>query len=208
MNDILMTIGAERGDLILDIISEIKPKTMVELGAYIGYSAIKFDQAVRDLGGERYLSLEPNQEYAAIARSMIEFAGLSGFVHVIVGSSSSSLVNLAFAEPTLRIDLLFIDHSGRLYKEDLTLAERSSLLSPHAVVIADNIVDPNASNYVAKMDVRAPDRGSEQAVDKDPQGGERLVYDSRTLSFTLQSGESVGRDRSVSYPWLTFCRML
>jgi catechol O-methyltransferase len=59
-----MTISAERGDLVLDIMSKTKPKVMMELGGYFGYSAIKFSRALRDAGCERYLSLEAGLEYA------------------------------------------------------------------------------------------------------------------------------------------------
>ncbi len=59
-----MTTGKERGDIILDVIPEDKPKIVVELGGYIGYPAIKFGQAFRDEEGQHYLSLEANLEYA------------------------------------------------------------------------------------------------------------------------------------------------
>jgi catechol O-methyltransferase len=190
-NEILMTIGAERGDLILDIITKDKPKVMVELGGYVGYSALKFGQALRDVGGHRYISLEANLEYAEIAQSMIKFAGLSGFVQIVVGPSSSTLADLALEDPSLRIDVLFVDHSGRLYEQDLKLAESCSLLSRNAVVIADNILDPNASSYLAKMDTDAwcADPGSPMA--DAARGAERFAYDSHILKFKLQSGEPV-----------------
>ena len=50
-NQIFMTIRLERGSTILNLISDTKPRTMVELGGYIGYSAIKFGPAVKAVGG-------------------------------------------------------------------------------------------------------------------------------------------------------------
>lgn len=58
----MMTVGAPKGRIVTDLIDEIKPKTMIELGCYMGYSAILFGDAVRRNGGERYLSLELNPE--------------------------------------------------------------------------------------------------------------------------------------------------
>lgn len=180
-NKILMTIVQERGDLILDIISNNKPKVMVELGGYVGYSAIKFGQALRKVGGQRYLSLEASSEYAEIARSFIRLAGLDNLVQVIVGPSSRSLVDLASSGSPVKVDVLFIDHAASLYEQDLKLAETHSLLSMQAVVIADNILDAEASTYVTKM------HRSSQAVDSAEREG--FTYASRILNFKLQSGE-------------------
>ena len=190
-NEILMTIGSERGDIILGIIAQDKPKVMVELGGYVGYSALKFGQALRDVGGHRYISLEASPEYAEIAQSLIEFGGLSDFVQIVVGPSSSTLANLALADPSFRIDILFIDHSGQVYEQDIKLVESYALLSQNAVVIADNILDPNASNYVAKMNTHAwcADPGSSMA--EAPREVEKFAYESHVLKYKLQSGEPV-----------------
>lgn len=184
MNKILMTIGPERGNLILDIISNDKPKVMVELGGYVGYSAIKFGQALRDAGGQRYISLEASSEYAEIAQCFIRLAGLENVVQVIVGPSSGSLVDLATSDPSFKIDVLFIDHAASLYEQDLKLAETHSLLTMQAVVVADNILHTEANTYVAKM--------HRPGQVQDPTEREGLKYASRILNFKLQSGEHVG----------------
>jgi catechol O-methyltransferase len=54
----LMNVGAEKGKIIQDIISDVKPKTIVELGGYVGYSALLFGDALKRCGGKRYYSLE------------------------------------------------------------------------------------------------------------------------------------------------------
>ncbi|KOC18846.1 O-methyltransferase [Aspergillus flavus AF70] len=41
----MMTVGAPKGRIVTDLIDEIKPKTMIELGCYMGYSAILFGDA-------------------------------------------------------------------------------------------------------------------------------------------------------------------
>lgn len=197
-NKILMTIGPERGGLILDIISHDRPKLMVELGGYVGYSAIKFGQALRDAGGQRYLSLEASPEYAEIARSLIRLAGLDNVVQVMVGPSSGSLIDLATEDPAFRIDVLFIDHATALYEQDLELAETRGLLSMQAVVIADNILDTEATTYVAKM------YRPVQALDSAER--ERFTYTSRILNFKLQSGEHVGQVSLSIFSKLTIIR--
>ncbi|GLA53755.1 hypothetical protein AnigIFM63604_011057 [Aspergillus niger] len=64
---------------------------MAEIGGYIGYSAILFGHEVRKAGGTRYISFELNDEYASIAKSLVEFAGLGNFVEILRGPSSQSL---------------------------------------------------------------------------------------------------------------------
>ncbi|KAF2965993.1 hypothetical protein GQX73_g7587 [Xylaria multiplex] len=154
-NQILMVIGPERGRTILDLISETKPKTMVELGGYIGYSAIKFGSAVKAVGGQRYLSFESNAEYASIAQKLIDLAGLNDFVHITVGPSTDSLNSLARQNPPGEIDILFLDHPEHLYVSDLKLCEDSHLLNIGSYVVADNVGGPGAQEYVSRVEGRA-----------------------------------------------------
>ncbi|RAL10957.1 O-methyltransferase, partial [Aspergillus homomorphus CBS 101889] len=176
-NRCMMTIGPERSAPIVDLIRTTKPQTMTELGGYIGYSAIKFGEEVRRAGGTRYCSLEYNPEYAAIARSLVEFAGLGDFVTILVGDARDSLAQLA-GKATL--DLLFLDHSGRLYLQDLLTVERLGLLVRGAHVVADNVWLPGAEPYAEFMGQ------SEQVVD-----GRVLRYETRTLPYVLSNGQQV-----------------
>lgn len=150
-NKILMTIGskAERGGRVMEVISERKPDVMVELGGYIGYSAIKFGSAVRNAGGARYISLESNAQYAEHARAMIALAGLEGFVEVIVGPCAESMPKLA--EQGLTFDLLFIDHDERLYASDLALAEKLRLVKTGSWVLTDNVCGSWAREFREAM---------------------------------------------------------
>jgi Predicted O-methyltransferase len=49
----LMNVGHAKGKIVTDLIEEVKPKTMIELGGYVGYSTILFADAVRRAGGKR-----------------------------------------------------------------------------------------------------------------------------------------------------------
>eukprot|EP00057_Strongylocentrotus_purpuratus_P002047 XP_003723738.2 PREDICTED: catechol O-methyltransferase [Strongylocentrotus purpuratus] len=67
-------LGDEKAPIVRKIVQETKPKTCLELGTLIGYSAIN---AARELPeGSLYLSVEPDETRAATANKMIEFAGL------------------------------------------------------------------------------------------------------------------------------------
>jgi catechol O-methyltransferase len=146
----LMNIGARKGEFICDLIAEHKPSVMVELGGYVGYSAILFGDAVRRNGGYQYLSLEINPEMAAVSNTLLELAGLRDFVRVVIGPCNKSLVRLVKEKNEIsQIELLFIDHWQELYLPDLWLLEELNVLKPGvSVLAADNVISPGAPKYL------------------------------------------------------------
>ncbi|KAL4908702.1 hypothetical protein BDW74DRAFT_145191 [Aspergillus multicolor] len=153
-NHCMMTIGPERSKVITEIIRSTRPRTMAELGGYVGYSAILFGDEVRKAGGERYISFEYNTEYAGIARSLGEFAGLSEFVEIRVGPCSEGLKKFAAEgrrdgrEGEVRFDFCFVDHAEELYLSDLQICENMGLVRRGSVVVADNVGGEKAREYV------------------------------------------------------------
>lgn len=143
-----MNVGEDKGKIITELIAEVKPRVMVELGGYIGYSALLFGDAMRQAGGQKYFSLEKNPEFAAIILSLIDLAGLSDVAKVVVGSSDDS-INRLYSEGILKhIDLLFIDHHKPLYTVDLKLCETLRLVAPGTVLAADNVIKPGNPPYL------------------------------------------------------------
>lgn len=143
-----MNVGAEKGKIVTNLIDELKPKTMIELGCYVGYSAILFGDAVRRNGGERYLSLELNPEFAAIANMLVELAGLRDFVRIIVGRSDVSLHKLLTSGEVKKVELAFIDHYKPAYTTDLKLCEHFGAIVPGSVLAADNVLHPGNPPYL------------------------------------------------------------
>lgn len=149
----LMNIGPYKGKLIVDKIKEKKPKIMVELGGYVGYSAILFGSSLPDDPSLHYYSLELNEEFANISRQLIDLAGLLHRVSIIVGKASSSLVEMVdhFEEGNkgyFSFDFIFIDHWKDMYVPDLRVLESLTLISPGTIIVADNIYYPGAPDYV------------------------------------------------------------
>lgn len=134
----LMNVGEYKSKTVIDIIHDVKPAIMVELGGYVGYSAIAFGAAARAVGGRRYYSLEQNPEYGAIATLLVDLAGLGDFVKIIVESSADALRRLHGNRTLEHIDLLFIDHTKPLYTPDLKVAEELGLVKPGSACVADN----------------------------------------------------------------------
>jgi catechol O-methyltransferase len=144
----MMNVGTAKGKIVTDLIAEVKPQTMVELGGYVGYSAVMFGDAVRRAGGKRYLSLERNPEFAAVSRSLIDLAGLSDIVKIHVGRSDLSIQRLHASGEFPRIELLFLDHYKPAYTGDLKLCEHLGMVTPGSVLAADNVIYPGNPVYL------------------------------------------------------------
>lgn len=134
----LMNVGEFKAKIVCDLIKEVKPQVMVELGGYCGYSAIAFGAALREAGGRRYYSLEYNPEFGAVISSLVDLAGLSDIVKIEIGASSSSLRRLHMDGTLNKIDLVFLDHVKPLYTPDLRLCEELGLVGPGSWLAADN----------------------------------------------------------------------
>ena len=87
--------------------------------------------------------------HAAIATKVLEFAGLSSKVTVLVGTVETRLPTLQTKYGVKEVDLLFIDHVKGLYLSDLNRVEAAGLLVKGAVVIADNVIVPGAPDLLA-----------------------------------------------------------
>ena len=144
----LMNVGDDKGKIVTDLIAEVKPEVMVELGGYIGYSAVLFGDAIRKVGGKRYYSLERNPEFAAVIMCLAELAGLSDIVKVVVGSSAESIKRLYDSHELTNIDLMFLDHYKPAYTSDLKLCEHLGLVRLGSVLAADNVIKPGNPPYL------------------------------------------------------------
>ena len=66
------------GAILDSVVSEVNPALALELGTYCGYSTVRIARLLPP--GGRLITLEFNPEYAAVARQVIEWAGLEDSV--------------------------------------------------------------------------------------------------------------------------------
>ncbi|KAI1382012.1 S-adenosyl-L-methionine-dependent methyltransferase [Hypoxylon crocopeplum] len=186
----LMNIGQYKSKTITDLIKKEQPKMMVELGGYVGYSAIAFGAALRDAGGKRYYSLEMNPEFAAVISMLVELAGLSEIVKVIVGPSSRSLERLSNEGALKHIDMLFLDHFKPAYTTDLKLCEELGLVSAGSIYVADNVVKPGNPPYLeyVRSSVEEKRRKHSNANQIGSRGNPNLIYNSQFVEGWEPSG--------------------
>ncbi|PFH58219.1 hypothetical protein XA68_14018 [Ophiocordyceps unilateralis] len=120
----------------------IGAKRVLEVGVYVGYSAMAWAHAVGPEG--RVTGLECSADLAAVARAAMAEHGIDN-VDIILGNAAETLPVL---QPTEPYDIVFLDadKDGYIrYLETLLSAsppDASSgrLLRPGALIIADNVL--------------------------------------------------------------------
>ncbi|ORX89356.1 S-adenosyl-L-methionine-dependent methyltransferase, partial [Basidiobolus meristosporus CBS 931.73] len=146
----MMHIGNQKGKFIDELIKERSTDVMVELGGYLGYSALRFSSILPPNG--HYYSFELNPEFAAIAQKIIDHAGLSSKVTIIVGEFKVTSQAFFSTYPIKQVDFVFIDHWKDVYVQDLKIIEELHWLRPGSIVVADNIIVPGAPEYKAYIE--------------------------------------------------------
>lgn len=188
----LMNIGKLKGAHVCKLIDQEKPSTMIELGSYVGYSAILFGDALSRNGGKRFLGLELNPEMAAVANQLISLAGLQDISKVIVGSSDDLLKELVEDNTIQEIELIFIDHWQDRYLPDLWLLEELNVLKPgKSILVADNVIMPGAPKYLNWVESTTEQKnemvkaGEAGALKPNP----NLIYENTTTEFATDFGK-------------------
>ncbi|KAI0804973.1 catechol O-methyltransferase [Xylaria sp. FL0064] len=186
----LMNVGEYKSKTVVDLIKARKPQVMVELGGYVGYSAIAFAAALREGGGTAYYSLEKNSEFCKIIANLVDLAGLGDVVRVVVGSSSDSLRHLHADGSLTQIDLLFLDHYKPLYTDDLKVCEELGMIKVGTVLAADNVIKPGNPAYLeyVRSSVGKKKRDIAAVTDSRPRGNPDLLYESRLVEGWEPSG--------------------
>ena len=184
----LMNVGEEKGSIVTDLIAVVKPQVMVELGGYVGYSCILFGAAVRRAGGQRYFSLERNPEFAAVIASLVDLAGLSDIVKVIVGSSETSIKRLFAAKSLQHIDLMFLDHYKPAYTTDLKLCEELGLVVPGTVMAADNVITPGNPPYLEYVRSSVAEKRSASGKGENTNGVDTRFKEGTTNQYLKREG--------------------
>lgn len=152
--DFLINIGSHKGRVVTEIIAKQQPKVLVELGGYLGYSAILFASEMRrqSPGNDdvHVWSLEFDETFAGIASELIDLAGLQDVVTVVIGTADDSLRRLKREGKIQHIDFLFLDHVENLYEQDFKVAmDELQLLPSGSVVVADNVVSQSTALWNA-----------------------------------------------------------
>uniref|UniRef100_K9IIL9 Catechol O-methyltransferase n=2 Tax=Desmodus rotundus TaxID=9430 RepID=K9IIL9_DESRO len=144
-----MNVGDKKGLIVDTVVQEQRPSTLLELGAYCGYSAVRMARLLPP--SARLLTIELNPDYAAITQQMLDFAGLQDRVTVIVGASQDIIPQLKKKYDMDTLDMVFLDHWKDRYLPDTLLLEECGLLRKGTVLLADNVICPGVPDFLAYM---------------------------------------------------------
>jgi catechol O-methyltransferase len=128
----LMNVGPEKGKLLAETIKDHKPLNTLELGSFLGYSAIIIAMFLPEAGS--LVSVDHDKDSVAVSKEIVKYAGLENKVHFI-NSTSDEAIN-ALKES---FDFIFIDHEKNRYYSDLLLMEDLNLINKGGIVFADNV---------------------------------------------------------------------
>ncbi|ORX40317.1 hypothetical protein BD324DRAFT_617288 [Kockovaella imperatae] len=168
-NRYLMSVGDTKGKQVEELIAKRKPKLILEVGTYVGYSGISFSRQLLEAHPDAtypadwsssgsssnragYICLEKSEVYASTAQTAFELAGVVKAIKVLVGGSSSSIKSLRDALGLSKgqaLDMIFLDHVKFLYSTDIKLLESEGLIDIGTVIVADNVVKPGNPAYLS-----------------------------------------------------------
>jgi catechol O-methyltransferase len=145
----LVNVGDEKGELLDAAVRRASAKTVLELGTYCGYSALRMARVAPDA---RVFSVELAAANAEVARRIWAHAGVQDRITCVVGTigdGGRTLDALAtehgFGAGT--VDLLFIDHLKTAYLTDLQSILARGWLHTGSIAVADNMGVPGAPKY-------------------------------------------------------------
>ncbi len=128
-------IGPEKGKILVDVIHEINPKRIVEVGTLVGYSTIIMAKELES--DVEIITIEIDEDEAELAKENIRKAEVKPNIRVLVGDALDIIPKLNGI-----FDKVFIDADKSEYLDYLRLIEGK--LHTGSVIVADNT---NISTY-------------------------------------------------------------
>ena len=124
-----MASGHLQGRLLKMLVQMIRPKNILEVGTFSGYSAICMAEGL-DEGGKVW-TFEINDEMEDFTRPWIENSPVADKIDFRIGDANIEAPKLG-----ITFDLAFVDGDKRTYVETYEMVLR--LLRPGGYIIADN----------------------------------------------------------------------
>ena len=81
---LLINVGDKKGPILDKAMRDARPRLVLEVGAYIGYSALRMSRCLAP--GGRVCSVEFNASNAELARRIIAHAGAADRISILVGT--------------------------------------------------------------------------------------------------------------------------
>jgi predicted O-methyltransferase YrrM len=124
-----MMVGPLEGAFLRFLVAMARPRRVLELGTFTGWSSIEMAQALPP--GGTIVTCDRNEEVVAIARRYAEEAGVADRIEYRLGPALETLASLEGP-----FDLVFLDARKDEYAAYYEAALR--LLAPDGTILADN----------------------------------------------------------------------
>ncbi|WP_314313614.1 class I SAM-dependent methyltransferase [Hoylesella marshii] len=124
-----MASGHLQGRLLKMLVQMIRPKNVLEVGTFSGYSAICMAEGLE--AGGMVWTFEVNDEQEAFTRPWIEGSSVAEKIRFLIGDAVEEAPKLGVI-----FDLVFIDGDKRTYLETYEMA--LSILRKGGFILADN----------------------------------------------------------------------
>ncbi|WP_022917351.1 O-methyltransferase [Ruania albidiflava] len=144
-----IAVSAPQGKLLALLAEMIGARRVLEFGTLAGYSTLWLARAVGPTG--QVLSLELQEQNAAVARQSLAAAGVGDRVEIRVGPAVETSAALVAERPD-PFDLVFIDADKP--NNPTYLEATMALTRPGSVIVLDNVT---RQGRVADPDSSAPD---------------------------------------------------
>ncbi|MCH5310130.1 MAG: class I SAM-dependent methyltransferase [Prevotella sp.] len=124
-----MASGHLQGRLLKMLVRMIRPKAILEVGTFSGYSAISLAEGLEE--GGRLYTFEINDEMEDFTRPWIEGSPVADKITFIIGDALTEAPKLG-----IEFDMAFIDGDKRTYRDTYEMV--MSVLRPGGFIVADN----------------------------------------------------------------------
>jgi caffeoyl-CoA O-methyltransferase len=129
--DSSMLSGFVQGRVLSMFSRMIRPRVVLEIGTYLGYSALCFAEGLVE--GGKVITLDVNEETNKVARSFVEKSGYKDRIEFHLGEGAKIIPSLPET-----FDLVFIDADKPNYSNYYNLV--FGKVRPGGFIIADNVL--------------------------------------------------------------------
>ena len=174
-----MMVGTLEGRLLTALVAMLRPRSVLEIGTFTGYSALSMAEALP--ADARIVTCDISEEHLAIARRHIAASPYAGVIEIRSGPALETIATLPGP-----FDLVFIDADKTSYSAyfEATLAK----LAPAGVILVDNVL---WSGRVLDPAIVDPDTAAIKAFNDQVLADDRV----EVVMLTVRDGVSLIRHR-------------
>jgi caffeoyl-CoA O-methyltransferase len=177
-----MMVGTLEGRLLTAVVAMLRPRSVLEIGTFTGYSAMSMAEALPADG--RIVTCDISEEHLAIARRHIAASPHAGVIEIRSGPALETIATLPGP-----FDLVFIDADKTSYPAyfEATLGK----LAPEGVILVDNVL---WSGRVLDPTITDPDTAAIKAFNDQVLADDRV----EVVMLTVRDGLSLIRRRRAA----------